>query len=184
MFLRAGQLYLRLLDDSDIPRLFRLAQSSNAHLFTTPYWRPWGLDDFAAFVNDSKSPSTHSLRLGICIGRKESESLIGVVELNKLDWIHGNSEVGIVIWPNNQRKRGYGRITLTTLSQWAFETLRLRRLYAKMFESNTSSRKLFESVGFKNEGVWRQHFFVNGKPEDALLYGLLREEFRPQIKHD
>lgn len=178
MFLRSGNLHLRFLEDSDAPLLFELAKSSNAHLFTTPYWRPWGHGDFAAFVNQSKSPSTPSLRLGICIDHRKSESLIGVIELNKLDWVHGNAEVGIIIWPTNKRKQGYGMRALRTLSEWAFGTLRLRRLYAKMFESNVPSRKLFESVGFKKEGVWREHFFVDGEPVNALLYGLLRDELK------
>src|SRR5437879_3828131 len=109
MFLRSADVTLRSLEESDAPVLFKLARSSDAHLFTTPFWRPWRMTEFKDFVQPPTTSSPATIRLGICIKRKRSEVLIGIIELNKLDWIHGSAEVGIIIWPTGERGKGYGR---------------------------------------------------------------------------
>jgi RimJ/RimL family protein N-acetyltransferase len=182
MFLRSMEVTLRALEENDALVLFEMATSSDAHLFTTPFWRPWRMTEFEDFVQPPATSSPATIRFGISVKRKRAEVLIGIIELNKVDWIHGNAEVGIIIWPSGERGKGYGRKAIKALSHWAFNTLRLRRLYGKMYASNTASQRCFEGAGFKHEGVWREHFFVDGKPVDAILYGLLREELAEEVR--
>jgi RimJ/RimL family protein N-acetyltransferase len=44
------------------------------------------------------------------------------------------------------------------------------------------SQKVLEKIGFKKEGIIRKYVFVSGEWRDALLYSILREEWKePKI---
>ncbi len=57
---------------------------------------------------------------------------------------------------------------------YCFETMKVKRVSAMCNESNLRSRKLISGVGFKQEGRLRRYF----GNEDALVYGLLKEDMR------
>jgi RimJ/RimL family protein N-acetyltransferase len=44
-------------------------------------------------------------------------------------------------------------------------------------EHNPAAIKVYEKVGFKKEGAFREAFFLEGKYYDQLLMGILREEW-------
>lgn len=180
---RAGGTLIRALDRADADELYRLYTNSDVHRFTTPFWKLWGREDFQRWVGPA--PTNGDFRFAVCESAESSESsgigpnLIGFVELNRVNWLHGTAEVGIALFPSEYRGRGHGTAAIVLISRWAFLTLRLRRLYAKTFSSNVASRRSFEKAGFVQEGVWRKHFFVNGALEDAVLYGLLHDDKGP-----
>lgn len=60
--------------------------------------------------------------------------------------------------------------------RYAFRELELRRLTAHVFEQNLASARVLEKNGFKLEGHLREHFLKEGKPLNARVYGLLRED--------
>ena len=64
--------------------------------------------------------------------------------------------------------------------QWAvhygFNTMNLHRIEAFVGRNNTPSLKLLNGLGFQYEGTLREHYMVNGVPDDSLVYGLLKQE--------
>jgi len=47
---------------------------------------------------------------------------------------------------------------------------------------NKASQRVLEKVGFKKEGTLRKNFFMRGEWRDALVYSILREEWKaPKI---
>jgi RimJ/RimL family protein N-acetyltransferase len=65
--------------------------------------------------------------------------------------------------------------TLRALFDYPFNYLGCGRMTAAIARKNKRSRKLTEGLGFKLEGVARRAF---GREDDAVLYGLLRDECR------
>lgn len=65
--------------------------------------------------------------------------------------------------------------TLRALFVYPFETLGCVRMTAVIGRKNKRSRRFCEGLGFRLEGVARRAF--DGK-QDAMIYGLLREECR------
>jgi RimJ/RimL family protein N-acetyltransferase len=43
---------------------------------------------------------------------------------------------------------------------------------------NQPSITLLERLGFRREGLLREHYFAAGEPQDALFFGLLAREWR------
>ena len=66
---------------------------------------------------------------------------------------------------------------MTLLIRFAFEQLDLHRIEADPDPQNAASIKLLLKQGFKREGLLRERYFLNGEPQDAEYYGLLRREW-------
>jgi [ribosomal protein S5]-alanine N-acetyltransferase len=60
---------------------------------------------------------------------------------------------------------------------YAFDVLQLERIEADIDPRNTASCRLVERLGFKQEGLLRNRWRVNGEICDSAYYGLLKNEF-------
>jgi RimJ/RimL family protein N-acetyltransferase len=63
------------------------------------------------------------------------------------------------------------------LIRFAFGQLDLHRLEADADPLNAASIAVLERQGFKREGLLRERYFMQGEPQDAAYYGLLRREW-------
>ncbi|MGV6801267.1 MAG: GNAT family N-acetyltransferase [bacterium] len=85
-----------------------------------------------------------------------------------------SATIGYWIGVNHIRK-GYARAALNAVIDHSFGTLDLLRLEAACLPENTASKNLLEQAGFQFEGIARQYLAINGKRQDHLLFGLIRE---------
>jgi ribosomal-protein-alanine N-acetyltransferase len=92
---------------------------------------------------------------------------------------HSRAELGYVINHENMRGKGYMKEALPSILQYGFETMKLHRIEALTSTTNDISIGLLESLGFVREGLLREHYCSNGKPEDSLIFSLLAKEFVP-----
>jgi RimJ/RimL family protein N-acetyltransferase len=61
--------------------------------------------------------------------------------------------------------------------RYFFHELRYQKATVHIYDFNTPSIKLHESLGFKHEGRLRRMCFTNGDYHDDVLMGLTAEEF-------
>ena len=66
---------------------------------------------------------------------------------------------------------------VSELLAYGFSVLDLNKIRALVVPDNIASAKLLERLNFQKEGVMRQAQFVNGKYDDLIAFGLLREEW-------
>ena len=85
------------------------------------------------------------------------------------------AEIGYGVAEEHHRK-GIGTNAVRLLVDKVFSETHLRKLFAHVHSGNTASCRLLERIGFKREGVLREHYLVNGMPVDEVFYGLLRRE--------
>jgi diamine N-acetyltransferase len=64
------------------------------------------------------------------------------------------------------------------LYRFAFETLNLRRVFGTIANDNQLMIKWQVYFGMRREGVLRQHYFIDGKFQDAVCLGLLEDDYR------
>lgn len=74
-------------------------------------------------------------------------------------------------------ERGLGRRILTEIIRIAFQELGAHRLFLDVFEDNVRARHLYESLGFKYEGVMRQAAHREGRWFDLHLMSMLESEY-------
>jgi ribosomal-protein-alanine N-acetyltransferase len=74
-------------------------------------------------------------------------------------------------------RRGIMSEAASELPAYGFSVLDLNKIRALVVPDNIASAKLLERLKFQKEGVMRQAQFVNGKYDDLIAFGLLREEW-------
>lgn len=124
---------------------------------------------------DSYSKSKDGMILGIFL--KSTSRHIGNVTLHLIDWRNRNAEIGVLIGDKKSRGREYATEAIRLVSGHAFGKLNLHKLYTGMIKGNEASKRAFEKVGFKVEGILREHFYLNSKYLDCYRMGLLRSEY-------
>lgn len=66
------------------------------------------------------------------------------------------------------------------LYQFAFDELGLQRIFGNVTSDNMLMVKWQKYLGMKEEGRMRQHHFLDGKFQDAIILGLLEPEYRQE----
>ena len=89
----------------------------------------------------------------------------------------GVYEVGIDIYAESDRGKGYGSESVRLLTGWLFERERAGRVQAGTATVNAAMRKTLERVGFTFEGVLRA-FLPSGRSRaDTALYAMTRDDW-------
>jgi ribosomal-protein-alanine N-acetyltransferase len=107
---------------------------------------------------------------------RASNTLAGGVGL-AFESAHNNAELGYWVavhaWGN-----GIATESATRVIDWGFGELQLSRIHAHAFGSNPASSRVLEKLGMKHEGTLRKHIHKWGEIEDAVMYGVLVEEWQ------
>jgi len=99
----------------------------------------------------------------------------GFININKL--YHSNiADWGFYIAPNSEK--GTGRRLGVTVLNYAFTTLKLRKICGQALAYNTPSVKFHMSLGFIQEGILREQHFDGEFYHDIVHFGLLAHEWQ------
>lgn len=101
---------------------------------------------------------------------------VGLVELVEINHIHRRAEFQIIVSPDHQGK-GYATQASRLAIEYAFFVLNLYKLFLVVDVDNSAAIKVYRRLGFVDEGVLRQEFFVNGEYRDALRMALFQQDF-------
>jgi RimJ/RimL family protein N-acetyltransferase len=73
--------------------------------------------------------------------------------------------------------QGLGTDTVRLVLEYGFDDLELNRIDLTTDEDNVRGRRCYEKCGFVQEGVLRQHRFVEGKFGNTIVMSVLRGEW-------
>ena len=109
--------------------------------------------------------------------RKDDGRLIGdVIVMSFSDPVHRNSEFGYVFHPD-VAGHGYATEAAKASLDWAFATLDLRRVTARVDTENVASWRLLERLGFRREAHLIQNEWFKGRWGDEYDYAVLATEW-------
>jgi diamine N-acetyltransferase len=74
--------------------------------------------------------------------------------------------------------QGTGRKLLTEVAERAFGELRAHRLFLDAFVTNDRARHVYETFGFRKEGILREAIYRDGAYHSLVLMSLLESEYR------
>jgi len=135
------------------------------------------LDDAERFCLNSELSS--SLQDGDSIHfaiTDENDEYLGTVSLKELDFENKSAEYAIILRKKAQGKGVAYEATGLVLRK-AFYEYDLHRVYLNVLADNSSAIRLYERCGFKYEGEFREHLFLNGRYVNWKWYGILKGEF-------
>jgi diamine N-acetyltransferase len=78
--------------------------------------------------------------------------IVGVAQINDIDWIHRTAWFGIFIGTEHQGN-GFGRAATELACDHAFERFNLRQIRLRVRADNTAAIALYDSLGFELEGT-------------------------------
>ncbi|MDF2880676.1 MAG: family acetyltransferase [Clostridiaceae bacterium] len=107
----------------------------------------------------------------------EDNTLIGVTGFEEILWNNGVATIFVGIGDRERRGAGFGREALKLTMEFGFQELNLHRIQLNVLQYNGSAINLYESLGYKKEGTYREFIHRDGKRYDMYLYGVLREEW-------
>ena len=108
---------------------------------------------------------------------KDGARLVGNTALERISWRNRNAENGIVIGEKDAWGKGYATEAMQLRTRYAFRELGLETVYTHVVLPNDASRRALERAGYKQCGLWRRHYLVDGRWHDAWLGEILREEW-------
>ena len=129
---------------------------------------PMNKEDLKSYLR-----SNNNLFLGIF----DHESRhVGNIQLGRLDYIHRNAEYGMVL-DKREEGKGYAAAASRLILSHAFEILNLHRIYLSVAEQNKKAIRLYESLGFVQEGIEKEMHRLNFQYFDLVRYRMLEEDY-------
>lgn len=140
----------------------------------------WFEEPYEAFVElcDLYDKHIHDQSERRFIAEYEHES-VGLVELVEINHIHRRAEFQIIISPVHQGK-GFATIATQLAMDYAFTVLNLYKLSLIVDCENARAIKVYEKVGFQEEGRLCHEFFVNGEYRDVFRMAVFQPAYLAQ----
>ena len=110
------------------------------------------------------------------ITEKRDNRKIGSVYLRDLDSANRKCEFGIFIGEEEYLGRGLGTEAAKLILRFAFEELKMNKVFLRLLAENRRAYKSYLKVGFREEGLSRQDVFVDGSFHDVIFMSMLRGE--------
>lgn len=142
-------------------------------------WMPWAqtresLEESEEFVRQASADWDSGKELGFWIYDKTTDEYLGAIWLHEIDWSVPKFEVGY--WLRSS-KAGEGFMTeaVNALTQYAFETLKSKRIEIRTDPENVKSRKVAERCGYELETVLKMNELrPDGTVRDTCVYSCLQ----------
>ena len=172
--LRTGRLTLRPLVADDAPVVQRLAGekdiASTTRLIPHPY-PPGAAEQWIGTLFELYQRA-EAINWGIAL---DSGPILGTIRL-ALNPLDNHAEMGYWVGRPYWNK-GYCTEAAQGVLKYAFDKLKLERVFANYLARNPASGRVLHKLGMNQEGCLRAHRLKQGKYEDLIVCGVLRKEF-------
>lgn len=178
-FLIGTKIYLRPIEMDDIPKMCEWVNHPDVTR-TLTLFRPMTTINEREFVEHvSRSPND----IATLIVVKAGDRPIGTCGLMRIDWVSRHAGFGIGIGEPAEWGKGYGSEATRLMTDFAFATLNLNRVWLEVHADHPVARRAYEKAGFRVEGTQRQGAFKDGRYVDMLRMSVLREEWDAERAH-
>lgn len=113
----------------------------------------------------------------LCVDTKEGTH-IGSIDLNKINKKNRHASFGIVIGDKKYWNKAFGSEAARLIIGYGFTKLKLHRIDLDVYSYNQRAIKVYKRLGFKKEGIKREHRLWKGKFYDSYLMSVLDREWK------
>lgn len=118
-----------------------------------------------------------SSKLVFAIKTLDDEKHVGNTGLYHIDWIHRRAEFWILIGEEDYARQGIGTEVGLLMQRYAFKNLNLNKLYLNVGLNNKGAINLYTKLNFVQEGILKDHYYIDGKYLDVITMEILRRNF-------
>ena len=98
---------------------------------------------------------------------------VGNVNLTNINYVNRSAEFSILIGIPKFHGKGVGNFASSEIFNHGFKNLGLHRIWLTVLTTISNAIKLYQNLGFQNEGTLRQCILKNGKYHDMNIMSLL-----------
>ncbi len=141
-----------------------------------------GLQTDEAFLKEKeknrKGYSTHNRSIEYFqLLDKTTKQIIGSCQFHNWYADHRRAELGYAFTNEDFKGKGLMTEALIEIIDHGFNQMKLHRMEAFVGATNTPSLRIMEKFNFEREGYLKQHYFINNKFEDSVLFSLLSANY-------
>jgi RimJ/RimL family protein N-acetyltransferase len=105
---------------------------------------------------------------------------VGMVSISGIDTVHRHAEPGRFLIGEEDAVQGIPAAVeaMKLVYELIFDELGLLRVYGTIASDNVLMIKWQKFLGMREEGRLRRHYFINGHFQDAVMFGMLVDEYR------
>lgn len=118
------------------------------------------VEGFVRQVNASKDSHLFGIFL--------NDSHIGNIKVGPINRFHEVADVSLLIGERAEWGKGHARTAISLITGYAFQTLKLHKTMAGMYEGNTASHRAFLKCGYIDAGRWLKHRKLDGQWVDQI----------------
>ncbi|WP_375239299.1 GNAT family N-acetyltransferase [Aurantibacter sp.] len=169
--LKTETCYLRALEPEDLDFIYQIENDETVWEVSqtiTPYSR---------FLIKEYLENAHKdifevkqQRFVIC---KLNNETVGLIDVYDFDIKNKRAGVGILIYGEENKAKGYGTNALKMVVDYCFKHLDLHQLHCNVTADNLASIKLFETQKFEKIGLKKDWVYTNGTYKDEYIYQLI-----------
>lgn len=164
---RGPRLYLRKLNETDLDRTWEWLHRPDINSkigvripFTKDEQKAW----FAKLAQDD-----NKIVFAVC--QISDGSHIGNLSLDMIDRRHRNARFSIFIAEEGERGKGLGSEAMGLLEEYSSSVLGLHKIWCKTDAGDPRVIRFYEKLGYRQEGLLREHELKNGRFVDKVLLG-------------
>jgi diamine N-acetyltransferase len=165
------KLTLRPLERKDLPFVHDL--DNERHTMAFWFEEPYESLDELTNLYDKHIHDDNERRFVIDV----DDQFAGIIELVNINFIHRTTEIQIIIKSDFQ---GFGLAKMVMFKgmDYGFNILNMHKIYLYVDAENHKAVHIYKELGFIQEGVLRQHFFVEGAYHDSIIMGIFSQEIQ------
>ncbi len=138
--------------------------------------KPASYKTIASYCDDLIHSPTN---LFLAIYDNTDETFIGTIKAGHINWYSSTADIGIMIGDRTRWGKGLAKDGISILCQYLFESTKLRRLTAGAMSNNPAMCSIFDTLGFKQEGILRKQDRFENSYCDHIYFGCFANELRP-----
>ena len=138
---------------------------------------PYTVEELREFGKRSATNYPFTVRL------LDDDAPIGFVALHSVEWNNRTASFSIGFGLPQYRGKGYGSDAMSLVLRFAFWELNLHRVGLDFIAFNAQGRRLYEKMGFVEEGRLREFVHRDGKRYDRVMMGLLGRDWEAAQKN-
>ena len=175
MIIETERLIIRDLTLEDVDDLFEYCSNPVMDPFITfpIHQTNYQTKSFVEYVIN-KNDAGKDFTVGITL--KESNKVIGTIDIGNINELHHFGELAYAINPNYWNK-GYATEAAEAILDYGFQQKGLNRIFARCVLHNIGSEKVMQKIRMKYEGVQRHGLLIKGKYQDLRVYAILKGDW-------
>ncbi|MEG1554833.1 MAG: GNAT family protein [Rikenellaceae bacterium] len=164
---------LRSLEPEDLEVLYKWENDSLLWQFSNNI-APFSRYMLKEYISSSLTDDIFcSRQQRFMIVEKQSERAVGAIDLFDYEPIHRNIGLGMLIYEESDRGKGYGREAVNQVIEYCRQILDIHSIYCNILSDNDFCISLFEKCGFIFVGERKEWLNIDGKWHNEKMYQLI-----------